>query len=301
VGREVDFETLVIPKNLSGAIGSTADDLIRILKENGCRPVYRTSMGASELVNLGCPAILNTAPAMVRAKPNHWIAFLGIEDNRVQLYDPPSGFQQIRMAELMTQWNGAAIILDQREAEFNWWNLEAIFGMLSSTAVLLLLSRINVLRGRAITTILFATLLSAILWHLSIEFSYFDNSYAIATLFAHADEHRDKFQKIDAWQLEGLLSQEDVTVVDARLPSSFQFVHIDGAVNVPISASHGELKEALKEIPQSNKVIFYCQSDQCQWAEKVATRFHYLGYEDITIYPKGMIGWEEHLTQSSSR
>jgi rhodanese-related sulfurtransferase len=299
MGHDIDFESLLVPENLSGNPGSTASDLIHILKCNDRHPIYRTSMAVSDLRSLSCPALLHTAPAMVRSHPNHWVAFLGFRDGMVSLYDPPSGLHQVEMADLMIQWNGTAIVVDDCQAEPWWPNAELAFGVLCSTAVVILLSRLKMFGERIVPTILTSMFLSAALWHTFTPYGFFNNSYAIASVFGLMNHSDKAFRSIDASQVAQLLPNNDVTVVDARTPEAYARFHIDGAVNLPISATHGDLRQMIHLIPRSNTIIVYCQSRQCQWGGKVATQLASHGYRDIALYSEGMIGWEYYLANTS--
>lgn len=295
IGKDIEFDPLVCPENLSGRPGSTAADLIDILKQNNCDPIYRISMRASELSYLRCPAILHTKPAMVRAKPRHWVAFLGFRGSRVVIYDPPSGIQEMQIAELMTQWDGTAILVNSN-SPYSWWpDTWVSFGLIVSGTMVVLLPRLPIFRAHSMVTIVTGSVVAAALWHSCSEYGFLSNEYAVTNILAHGDESHTHLSTVDSAELDHLLLSDKVIVVDARKPEDYRFSHIEGAINVPISSSQGDLKHVLAKIPRSNKIVFYCQSTSCSWAEKVAKMFSYHGFDDISIYSEGMLGWQDHM------
>jgi rhodanese-related sulfurtransferase len=300
LGHDVEFETLVTADNLTGSPGSTALDLLEILREHDLNPVYRTSMGIHELRTLQSPAILHTKPAMVRAEARHWVAFLGYEDGRMKIYDPPSGIELLKPAELMIQWDGTAVLAGPSGAAGWWPNGHVALGLLAAAAVTILISDRMGKVGRSVLLMPVASITVAAVWHFVVDYGFIGNAYAVRSVVAHSDESSNEFPVVGSDELRRLQLRDDVTIIDARRPDDFEFLHIDGSVNVPISSSHGDFKNALQQIPENHQLVFYCQSDQCTWAEKVAKRFSYYGYDRIVIYRDGFVGWQQYLREEES-
>ena len=73
--------------------------------------------------------------------------------------------------------------------------------------------------------------------------------------------------EIDSWDLNvALESDENVTVIDARSPESFQREHIPGALNIP----HRTMSpETTAHIDEGTLVVIYCDGIGCNGPPKV--------------------------------
>ena len=49
-------------------------------------------------------------------------------------------------------------------------------------------------------------------------------------------------------------------LVDARLIDDFSQGSLPNAVNIPVIASHLDVKEFLKDVPRSTRIVIFCQS-----------------------------------------
>lgn len=80
----------------------------------------------------------------------------------------------------------------------------------------------------------------------------------------------------------------DVTLVDARLSNAYRHAHLKGAINVPIALSGIPLKRALETLDRRKRIVVYCQSRQCSWAQAMCQRLNCLGY-DVAVLEGGVI------------
>ena len=80
-------------------------------------------------------------------------------------------------------------------------------------------------------------------------------------------------------------------VIDARNPEEYQEVHIQGAINIPVS----KFKEFQHLLPQDKSVqlIFYCNGVKCGKSNRAANKAYEEGYTNILVYAEGMPVWEE--------
>jgi rhodanese-related sulfurtransferase len=84
--------------------------------------------------------------------------------------------------------------------------------------------------------------------------------------------------------VEKLLSASDAVFVDARFSRDFQEGHLDGAINVPVDANDTEPQRITGTIPKDSKIVGYCQSKGCGFAEQVALQLRDAGFLNVALY-----------------
>jgi rhodanese-related sulfurtransferase len=86
----------------------------------------------------------------------------------------------------------------------------------------------------------------------------------------------------------------DSLIIDARHDDAYRGGTIPRAVNVPISSSVVERQHALRATQRATKIIVFCQSEQCRYADEIARFLKFNGYNDVSIYRGGFQGWTDH-------
>lgn len=88
---------------------------------------------------------------------------------------------------------------------------------------------------------------------------------------------------------EKLHSEEDVVLINALGPNSFQAKHIPGSINIPA----GEIEERAGQIlPAKNQqIIVYCSSPSCTASPTAAKKLTELGYSNVVDFEAGLTGW----------
>jgi rhodanese-related sulfurtransferase len=82
--------------------------------------------------------------------------------------------------------------------------------------------------------------------------------------------------------------------VDARFPQSYAAEHVAGAINLPVYAGPVERTEILAAANPANRVVVYCQSKHCHWAEVIASEMFFRGYRNVFVFPGGWEEWKHH-------
>jgi rhodanese-related sulfurtransferase len=133
---------------------------------------------------------------------------------------------------------------------------------------------------------------SAVLWHSVHENGFLGHREALAQVeLKHFDP---ALPEIGAEEVVALLDRQDVTIIDARLPDSYDLGHLRNAVNLPVSSGLSERRRILTDIPKTRRIVVYCQSKTCPYAEAVASDLAFRGYEHIVLFPEGWRGWIAH-------
>lgn len=292
LGISADFDGMVDSQYLTGALGSTADDLMRLAQKHGAAASFQTNLTISSLRAANSPIILHTSIAVAKVGYHHWICFLGIDGDEVKIYDPPSGFHTISTAELLTYWDGIGVVVQVLGVQpaARTINLELILAFLSIVIVGgLLIQTLGFVRYRVLGIFLCAAV-SALSWHLMVGYGFIRNPYALATV--SSGHFEDSTEVIDFKRFEELLNTESVTIIDARRPLNYSREHVPGAINLPITVTHGFLRETLDQIPLENHIVVYCQSEKCTWADSIARQFTARNREHVSVFRGGIDGYK---------
>ena len=103
--------------------------------------------------------------------------------------------------------------------------------------------------------------------------------------------HQENFiPKISKNKVEKLLDT-DTVFIDARLTADYQAGHLKGAINIPVNASDEEYQKTTSHIDKNARIIIYCQSAGCPFAQKITFRMQADGYSHISIFKGGWQKW----------
>ncbi|MGE5611451.1 MAG: rhodanese-like domain-containing protein, partial [Bacillota bacterium] len=89
-----------------------------------------------------------------------------------------------------------------------------------------------------------------------------------------------------------------VVLIDARAPRDFQDGHLDGAINIPVNTPDARRRDALGPIAKDSRIVLYCQSAGCKFAETVAIKLITDGFSNIALFQGGWQEWQTHSTQT---
>ncbi|MEJ2143381.1 MAG: rhodanese-like domain-containing protein, partial [Gammaproteobacteria bacterium] len=99
------------------------------------------------------------------------------------------------------------------------------------------------------------------------------------------------------------LQQEygNVVIVDARSSYEFNTLHINGAVNIPLSSR--DYKQRMKELRKQNpgkKIITYCNGKTCMKSYKAARKAQRAGVDNIYAFDAGIFDWAKANADKAS-
>ena len=87
------------------------------------------------------------------------------------------------------------------------------------------------------------------------------------------------------------LLDTDTVFIDARLAADYQADHLKGAINIPVNASDEEYQKTTSHIDKDARIVIYCQSAGCRFAQTVALKMIDDGYSHISIFKGGWQQW----------
>lgn len=70
---------------------------------------------------------------------------------------------------------------------------------------------------------------------------------------------------------------------------------MEGAINVPVNAGDDERSKAMVDIAKDARIVVYCQTSGCRFAEKVAIKLISDGFSNVSLF-KG--NWNKLVAKS---
>lgn len=115
-----------------------------------------------------------------------------------------------------------------------------------------------------------------------------------ATLARRAEERLPGgVVSLDRAQMARLYRRGDVLVLDARPHDFFLMEHIPGAKSCPVEKADQVLPGLLKGLPESTRIITYCDGGACEASLKLAQKILQAGRGNVAVYTGGMLEWLE--------
>lgn len=214
-----------------------------------------------------------------------------MEGELARIYDPPRDMYMTPVAELLSYWDGRGVIIgrNSRRAWRSPMTLEAVLAVLLVVACLGLIGGNGLLTRYPAGGVIAAAMAAAAVWHTVVDFGFLRSPEALANIASHFEEFGVEDESIAA--VQKAIAHGDATIIDARRPDAYDHWHIPSAVNLPVTATYGELRHALATIPRARKLIVYCNSSQCSWARQVAHHIAARGYRNVSVFTDGVQGW----------
>ena len=307
-GQKLDYRDMVRPEYFGSQGGSTLAELRRGAVDYGLGAEVMSRLSTRALRCCPYTAILHVKPYPEAREYNHYELFMGTEDGKAKMFNPPEAPRLVSFQELAGRWDGAALLLSP-----NPLNVDKV--LTADRQRLLLCGIVGVLAllvlhvGRLIWTNLVGTLarwrtmkltlgqgallgLAALVFGLIYHLSNSEALLANATTTASVQKaYAGTFiPRISARQTRKLLAT-DTVFIDARLASDYKRGHLDRAVSLPIDANDALWKKKIASIPKGKRIVVYCQSAGCKFAEGVSLRLMEDGFSGISIYRGGWNDW----------
>lgn len=293
-GVNLDFTSIVDPMYLSGRYGSTSTDITSALQKAGLVGCTEGYITLQRLRLLDAPAILHVRSIGTGPAYNHWVLFLGFEGDKVRLYDPPRDHGVVSTAELLSMWDGVGIIV--RKAPSRFCAPVPVSALFLSAAVIVgaLLRRLSRSLHGVKSFVLVAAIV-AIAFHAVAPRGFLQSSDALNNVKAAFVS--EIYPDVTFDEMLALFDSDDCQVIDARMASAYASFHLPHAVNIPVDSGYIRFMRAFASIDRHKPVVVYCQSDACDWADRVADQLSARGIRDIRIYRGGVRDWKSRQQQ----
>jgi len=103
----------------------------------------------------------------------------------------------------------------------------------------------------------------------------------------------EKDRIVDFQQMVFIVSNDQLTVVDARRHQDYDEGHIPGAFSMPEDDFERLYAEFNAWVHESERIVVYCQGGDCESSINLAWKLKGRGYADIMHYTGGFHEWEE--------
>ncbi|MHC4397325.1 MAG: rhodanese-like domain-containing protein [Planctomycetota bacterium] len=281
--KDVKYKDLLKAKYIGSKKGSSLAELKNAAEDNG---MHAWSIGylTSRVLRYSVyPIILHTKDSPDKKEYNHYELFLGVQDGKARLFDPPEPIRLVPFYELAPVWDGTGLIVSAKPID-----LTAIFAparnrfflyMVTGLAVIATLhwarrrwplatlvnSRSKLFGLSIIQTAGFGilALLCGMVYHFANDEGFLAHANATTSI---QQAHLGNFiPKVSKNKVERLLGTDTV--------------FIDG-----YKATAGIGKDA--------PIVIYCQSAGCKYAEKVTIKLKDDGFINISIFKGGWSEWK---------
>jgi rhodanese-related sulfurtransferase len=319
LGAETRFLDLVDRKYIASDHGSSLAQLQQAAEDFGLRASPMSGLTATSLRSAEGPVILHMRRPGRGTPFSHWVLFLGVEDGKARVVDPPNGVKLLDFATLLSLWDGVGLLLARQPPDtqiVRWasW-IEQIVALVLVAA---LAASTHIFLTRALWRFgsaaigwsmvrSFAGALGllgiaggvAVCWHLLSDEGFFNNPRAVGQVIVRHFE--PPLATVELTEVTSSLDRADVRLVDARLPEDFDAGHIPSAVNLPVLAGIFEREEILARFGPGERIIVYCQNETCPWSHSVASDMVFLGFRNVAVFPGGWQKWQEYERSKRKR
>lgn len=316
--HNISFRDLLRSEYVTSKHGSTLADLKQSLQDNGFYAVAFKNYSVSELASSDYMAILHTKKKL-NGKYDHYCLYLGSRKGRALIFSPPDLIKEISFTELSTFWNGSALILAEKpiETDILFWRTKIHAAILVGIVLLCVsiyhilscsLQRIRLydltVRNRPLFRAGISFIQMVTLTGVAAVLSFFVHVFSLNGYLYQEGKAVQDIQTAYTGTFIPKVSQKtmldligsDVLIIDSRYEGDYKMGHIDGAINIPASASIKEVNHILEQYPKHVSIVVYCQSSGCPYANLVSLKLIKYGYENIRILKGGYNEWKNvHL------
>ncbi|MBC7077580.1 MAG: hypothetical protein H5T92_04650, partial [Synergistales bacterium] len=106
IGWVGDISELLKVEYIGSPRGSSMQELIRATEDQGFFALPVEGLGADALREAPFPALLHVRGRMRGREYDHWVAYLGEQEGKARIVDPPSPCELVSFADLLARWDG---------------------------------------------------------------------------------------------------------------------------------------------------------------------------------------------------
>jgi rhodanese-related sulfurtransferase len=309
--REVDFRGLVKPEYIGSRKGSSLTELKNAAEDYGIHAVPVGKLTSQVLRNCPHPVILHVKSDTTSKEYDHYELFLGTKNGQARLFNPPEPVRLVPFRKLVPRWDGNGLIVSASPIDLFAISAPVrkriiMYAVVAIAIILavrwakrwlpktLLNSRRRLLELSAAQGVVFAitALLCGMIYHFANDEGLLANATATASI---QQAHLGNFiPKVSEKKVHKLLNTGTV-FIDARFARDFKAGHLESAINLPVNADDGERQKTTANIAKDARIVLYCQSAGCKFAEKVAIKLMLDGFSNVSIF-KG--GWHKWVAKS---
>jgi len=304
---DIDSRQLLKPEYIGSHKGSSLAELQKAAQDNGLYAAPVEKLTSRELHRSPYPVILHVKSSADKKDYDHYELFLGTQNGQARLCDPPGPVRLVPFYELAPRWNGTGLMVSKNPIDLGVVFAPARKRLLIRSAIAVMailivrwgrrrwlpptakISRprlfgLSAAQGAGLALL---ALLSGMVYHFVNDEGFLAHPNATASIEqAHLSDFIPRVSRKQARQL----LNDNAVFIDARLKDDFKAGHLEGAINIPVDVSDDERRKAMAGIAKNARIVVYCQSSGCKFAEKVAIKLMSDGFDNVSL-SKG--GWRE--------
>jgi rhodanese-related sulfurtransferase len=313
-GQRINCVDLLTPRYVSSPSGSSLADLRQAALDHGLHAAAFGRVTRGMLRECGYSVILHVRPDIKATKYSHYILFIGAESGKARIFDPPNPVRLVPFPELAALWDGSGLIVSAHPVDLSRaFAAERKRVIPFVTGIVLIVLSIHWMH-RHLSVDLFlprrkriglcfvqtavlciTTLTIALLYHFVCDDGLLANAQATMAI---QQAHGGNFiSKIGEAKVRNLLS-DGAVLIDARYSRDYQAGHLDGALNLPVDANDAARHGIMSAVRNDSRIVIYCQSKGCKFAEKIAVDLIDDGFSHVSIF-RG--GWNEWIARNGNR
>lgn len=308
-GIETSFERLLDPKFVSSHHGSTTSDLMAAAEEIGLSASVFSGLTRVDLIAMDAPLIVHVKSSHESPEYDHWLLVLDAGLNGATIINEEGEPTRVDLADISTRWSGIGIAVDRGQASLLSrlpFYLCVIFLGAGIAALSFIPQEQRTLRkfmsDRGKWKWLPASVkASLVLLGIAIGVTAVHAVADDASILRHEEAragtvHRNVgrfLPTLSAAEARDRILRREALVIDARYPRDYAAGHLPNAINIPIYLTTDDIDEKMPELARNpgKLVILYCQSEQCDFAERVARKLIDLGHGNLALFREGWQGW----------
>ena len=315
-GMHPDLEELLAPEFVGSFKGSSNKELEQAAEKYGLRGKSYSGLTWQELQASKSPMILHFRSTYADSQFNHWVAYLGVDGGKARIIDLPHRLATIPFAELLAKWDGTAIEISQEPIKndilaASYTNYLTTIALILGALFVVKFSFWSPQKEAFTAPTLFqkcrrAVIQSAVLLGLFFVFGiwchalspvgFLKNPSAVAEVTRRY--YSVDIPEIDFTEMERAVEEQTIPLYDARYARDFNRGTIPSAKSLAISSSLTERQKILGSTSKTQRIVVFCQSSGCGYADEVAQFLKFNGYENVVIYRGGYREWKQkHDTQ----
>ena len=307
-GIDIPFTDLLKPEYIGSQKGSSLAEVEKALSDHGLQTLPVRSLTVDNLRYSEHPLILHVKKTVYSKEPDHYEVFLGVENGKALLFDPPGAPRSEPLHTLLGRWQGTALVVSRTPIDAQvffwparWANIQLVLGALFAMVLVRAAGRYlhtpgtPSTRQRLKASFSQLVLVGLTAFACGITANFFSETGLL--VHAEAEDHAKAasfdsfFTKVDKAQVREELSAGAV-FVDARMQPDFERGHLEGAINIQPGATAESCTQAMAGVPLDAPIIVYCQSAACPFAGTVARLLATQGFTNLMYYKGGWRDWE---------
>jgi rhodanese-related sulfurtransferase len=301
---DIDPKEVLKPEYIGSAGGSSLAELKKAAENYGMHAAAVGRLTTRELRQSPYPIILHVKSAADKKEYDHYELFLETENGHARLYNPPEPVVVVPFYELAPRWDGTGLIVSAKPIDINtiFASARKRFVMYAAIAVVIILmirwgrrrwvspattmsrQRLLGLSAAQGAGLVFAAMICGMICHFASDEGFLAHPNDTDSI---QQAHIGNFiPKIREKEIAELLNT-DAVLIDARFACDFEEGHLEGAINIPVDTNDQQRCRALANIDKDARIVVYCQSGGCGFAERVAIKLMSDGFSNVSIFEGG--------------